>query len=152
MRFQGNGRDTLCCSNGGCRCKGRSSSAFPSSQSLAGGRRRKTRRRAEPRLRRKRSQGPEPPCTQTGSGLVQFTLSGSGLDCLRFTWGHRGRGSLDTKARSGILGTRSQACACKAWDWQFFAMWVERLPVHCGGCSKALGSGILGNAAGRTVQ
>lgn len=59
--------------------------------------------------------------------------------------------SQDTKVRSGILGTRSQAGPRKAWDWLVSEVWPGPLPVHCGGCSRGLGSGMLGNAAGSLV-
>lgn len=71
---------------------------------------------------------------------------------MRLTWGHRGQRSQDTKVRSGILGTRSRAGPCKAWDWLVSAVWVGPLPVDCGGCSRALDSGMLGNAAGSLVR
>lgn len=70
---------------------------------------------------------------------------------MRLTWGHRGQRSLDTKARLGILGIRSRAGPCKAWDWLVSEVWVGCPLVHCGGCSTALGSGMLGNAAGSSA-
>lgn len=52
------------------------------------------------------------------------------------------------KVRSGILGTRSQAGPCKAWDWLVSATWMWHLPVHCGCCSRGLAFGMLGNVVG----
>lgn len=71
---------------------------------------------------------------------------------MRLTWGHRGQRSLDTKAMSGILGTRSRAGPCKASDWLASEVQAGLLLVHCGGCSRALGSGMLGNAGGSLVR
>lgn len=93
----------------------------------------------------------------SGSGLDLVRLSEPGFTPnvfkgVRLTWGHRVQTSWDTKARSGILGTRSRAGPCKAWDWLVSAVWAGSLLVHCGGCSRALGSGMLGNAAGNWAQ
>lgn len=52
------------------------------------------------------------------------------------------------KVRSGILESHSQAGPCKAWDWLVSEVWPGYLLVHYVGCSRALGSGMLGNAAG----
>jgi len=170
-RCWGSGTGTLRCSSGGCRCRGRSSSEAPSSlqEPWSGNRRRRRGRRKEPtrRWRMRRSPGPEPPCTETRIQIkpvwtvkVYPHLDQTGIDCSvvvwiwfgRLTLGHRGQPSWDMKARSSIPGTRSRAGPCRAWDWLVSAVWVGPLLVHCGGCSRALGSGMLGNAAGSWAQ
>lgn len=65
---------------------------------------------------------------------------------VRLTWGHRGQRSQGTKVSSGILETRSPVGSCTVWGWLLSEGWVGALPVHCGGCSRALGFGMLGNA------
>lgn len=72
--------------------------------------------------------------------------------CVRLTWGHRGQRSWDTKARSSILETRSQAGPCKAWDWTASEVQAGLPLVHYGGCSRALDSGMLSNAEGNSAQ
>lgn len=56
------------------------------------------------------------------------------------------------KVRSGILGSHIRACSYKAWDWLVSEVLVCSLPVHCGGCSRVLGFGMLGSAEGSLVQ
>lgn len=75
-----------------------------------------------------------------------------GSECVRLTWGHRGQRSLDTKVKSSILETRIQGDPCKAWDWLVSEVQTRRPLAYCEGCSRALGSGTLGNAAGNLAQ
>ena len=93
---------------------------------------------------------------QSESGLDLFTLIRTCLECMclrmRLTWDHRGQRSQDMKVRLGTLGTRSWAGSCKAWDSLVSVVWVEPLPVHCGGYSRVLGFGMLGNAVGSWAQ
>lgn len=56
------------------------------------------------------------------------------------------------KERSGILGNHSRACPCTVWDWLVFEVQPGRPLVHYGGCSRALGSGTLGNAVGNSAR
>lgn len=56
------------------------------------------------------------------------------------------------KVRSGIPGTHIQVCPYKAWDWLVSGAWVEPPPGDCGGCSKALDSGMMGNAEGNLAR
>lgn len=71
---------------------------------------------------------------------------------MRLTWGHRGQRSQDTKARSGIPGTHSRVGPCKVWDLLVSEVRTEHLPVHYGGCSRALDSEMQGNAGGSSAR